>query len=501
MAEHREHDTIAAINEAIVAYLRTDDIGEPIAHLLAAALRLTGSEYGAVASLGETGDGKGLRVLASQGKEKCLSSAERDALIGAVAEAKRTVAGGSDRAGASRKKARSRGARQSPAYLGIPFLWHDRVRGVLALAGRSGGYGDREIALAETIAKSASLILYRDEERAAALQKGRALSAIASFSRELTRALTEEEAFEIFKHYLLQLRKGAGRIDALSLVAIDPAERRAREVLRHNETGIKDLHRFPGLERCKSYIYSGTFVIGDLSTEYACPYQSPAAATGSYCCTALNIGGAVAGILHLYSAQPDFFSGDLKETIDNFIALLTPVINTMRLLEANKKLALIDPLTGLYNRRYLETFIEKQLAIADRNNQLLSVVMFDIDDFKSFNDTHGHDAGDLALRSIAQTISKNIRASDIGVRYGGEEFLVVLPNTDKMTALDVAERLRTALEALVLALGRGKRVQVTASFGIATYGIDAEELETLIEKVDAALYKAKRAGKNRTCLA
>lgn len=515
----RQHSTISAINKAIVSYIRTDDISDPISHLLNVAVKVTGSEYGAVGSLGDAGEKKALQIIAMSGmkwrgshRKKLYDKAMQrfdadgafpcpfmDNLFGSVIQTKKAVI--SNHPDDPRRKGVPEGHLPLHTFLGIPFLWHDRVMGLIALANKKGGYAEHELELIETMAKSISLILYRDEERKASLQKDNVLNAIASFSRELTRALTEEEAYEIFRHYLLSLRKGSGRINALSFVAIDPARRRTIEILKHNDTGVKDLHHFPGLERCKSYIYSGTFLIKDLSKEYACPYQSAAAKTGSYCCTALNIGGSIAGILYMYSAQPGFFSEDIKETIDNFIALLTPVINTMRLLEANKKLALIDPLTGLYNRRYLETFMEKQLAIADRNNQLLSIVMFDIDNFKAFNDTHGHDAGDVALRSLAQAIAKNIRASDIGVRYGGEEFVIVLPNTDKMTALDVAERIRTAVEVMVIAISRTKRTKVTASFGIATYGMDAESLDALITKADAALYRAKRAGKNRTCLA
>ncbi|MBI3592952.1 MAG: GGDEF domain-containing protein, partial [Nitrospirae bacterium] len=186
---------------------------------------------------------------------------------------------------------------------------------------------------------------------------------------------------------------------------------------------------------------------------------------------------------------------------DSFIALLSPVINNMRLLETNKKLALIDPLTGLYNRRYLEAFMDKQLAIVDRNNQLLSIVMFDIDNFKRFNDTNGHEAGDAAMRNVSEAISKNIRTSDIGVRYGGEEFVIVLPNTDKMTALEVAERIRIAIESAPINLDPDQKTFITASFGIATYGMDATSLDAIIAKADAALYSAKKAGKNKICLA
>ena len=327
------------------------------------------------------------------------------------------------------------------------------------------------------------------------------LHTIASFSKDLTRALTEAEACEILKHYLLSIRKGQARINAIYLMNIDPSRHYTEEVIRYNDSGLEEINKFPGLDKCKSYIYAATFLINDLSRDYACPFQRFNAGSGSYCCTAINIGGSTAGILHMYSMYQNFFTGDIKEAIDSFIAMFAPVVNNMRLLEMNKKLALIDPLTGLYNRRYLEAFIEKQLAITDRNNQLLSMVMLDIDNFKYFNDTNGHEAGDMALRSIAHAISKNIRVSDIGVRYGGEEFIIVLPNTDKVTAFEVAERIRTTVESTPVAAGSDRRIFVTASFGVATYGIDADSFDALLAKADNALYDAKKTGKNKICLA
>jgi len=327
------------------------------------------------------------------------------------------------------------------------------------------------------------------------------LHIIASFSKEITRALTETEAYEILRHYLLSLRKGSAKIDAAYLLTIDPSRHFTEEVINYNEAGLQDTGKFPGLDKCKAYIYAGTFLVNDLSGDYACPHHRLDATAGSYCCSAVNIGGAVAGILHIYSKSPNFFSGSIRETIDSFIALLVPVINNMRLLEMNKKLALIDPLTGLYNRRYLEAFMEKQLAIIERNNQVLSIIMLDIDDFKYFNDTNGHEAGDIAMKALAFAVTDNIRMADIGVRYGGEEFIIMLPNTDKTTALEVAERIRIAIATNPVNISSDKKAYITASFGVATYNTDANSLDDLIGKADAALYAAKKAGKNKTCLA
>ncbi|MBF0329063.1 MAG: diguanylate cyclase [Nitrospirae bacterium] len=324
--------------------------------------------------------------------------------------------------------------------------------------------------------------------------------AIASFSKDITMALTENETYDIFRHYLLKLGSSKRRIDCIYLTNIDAELNTSIDVIKYCADGTPD-YRFPGNDKCKSLIYSGTFAVNNIQNEYACPYRPDNEKGGSYYCTVINIGGAVSGILHIYSNAINFFDDRTSEMIESFISLLTPVINNMRLLELNKKLALIDPLTGLYNRRYFETFIEKQLALSDRNEQPLSLVLFDIDNFKQFNDTYGHDAGDSALNGVSEAILKNIRLADIGVRYGGEEFMLVLPNTDKNTAFEVAERTRAVIQEMPIHVSAEKNVCITISSGIATYAIDANSLELLISKADNALYEAKRTGKNKTCLA
>ena len=326
------------------------------------------------------------------------------------------------------------------------------------------------------------------------------LHTIASFYKDLSRALIEKEAYDILKHYLLSIKNNGKQIDAIYLMSIDPNKHYTEDAIVFNKSGLQEINKFPGIDKCKAYIYTGTFLINDLSKDYGCPFHRLGAKTGSYICTSINIGGSVTGILHLYSKEANFFSERVKEQIDSFLALFAPVVNNMRLLEMNKKLALVDPLTGLYNRRYLEAFMEKQLAITERNKQSLSLTMIDIDDFKLFNDTYGHEAGDTALRAISEAISNNIRSSDIGVRYGGEEFIVVLPNTDKTGAFDVAERIRNVIETTPLKIGKDKKAFLTASFGIAAYGIDAGSLTSLIAAADNALYNAKKTGKNKVCL-
>jgi diguanylate cyclase (GGDEF)-like protein len=152
-----------------------------------------------------------------------------------------------------------------------------------------------------------------------------------------------------------------------------------------------------------------------------------------------------------------------------------------------------DSLTRLANRRFFIEFLEKAMAFAKRHGQALCVIMADLDNFKSINDTYGHQAGDQVLAAFGQVMQASIRQEDLAARFGGEEFILMLPGTPLENATILAERLRESLENLSFA---PLKTRVTASFGIAQYQPD-DTFETLVKRADEALYAAKAAGRNR----
>jgi diguanylate cyclase (GGDEF)-like protein len=167
------------------------------------------------------------------------------------------------------------------------------------------------------------------------------------------------------------------------------------------------------------------------------------------------------------------------------------------LLEANRALAqaaVTDGLTGLKNHRAFQESLHSAAQMAERLQQPLSLVMFDIDHFKQFNDTYGHPAGDELLRQVAQVLRESARAYDVAARYGGEEFALLLPNTTLEQAVQVAERLRQQIRAI-----ENPHAPVSASFGVATYRRGTPPA-TLVYEADAALYRAKRGGRDRVCV-
>lgn len=155
-------------------------------------------------------------------------------------------------------------------------------------------------------------------------------------------------------------------------------------------------------------------------------------------------------------------------------------------------LAVRDGLTGLFNRRYFNELINVEVNRIKRFPTALSLLMLDIDNFKNYNDTQGHQAGDELLKGAAKVFKNSVRAVDIVSRYGGEEFIIILPQADKKAAQIIAERLRVQISLYL---------PTTVSIGIATLPDDASEVEQLIEKADSALYQAKKTGKNKWCAA
>ena len=163
-----------------------------------------------------------------------------------------------------------------------------------------------------------------------------------------------------------------------------------------------------------------------------------------------------------------------------------------------RRLSRSDWLTGLPNRTYLEERLAAEFARARRYEEPLALAILDVDHFKRFNDTWGHAAGDVVLRAVGQTLRESIRESDVAVRYGGEEFVVLLPGMDSTAALERAERLRRRMEETAIQIPRrAEPGRITISIGVSAYKIDGDSPEALLDAADTRLFKAKDAGRNR----
>lgn len=156
-----------------------------------------------------------------------------------------------------------------------------------------------------------------------------------------------------------------------------------------------------------------------------------------------------------------------------------------------------DPLTGLANRRRLQQFLDALVTVYPDQQRPFSLVLLDVDNFKFYNDNHGHQEGDKVLASLASVLAGNLRRGDLAARFGGEEFLVVLPDCDKKVAVNLAEKLRLAIEATVLPhQDQQPGGNLTATFGVATFPHDAQNMDTLLKRADECLYQGKWQGRN-----
>jgi len=221
------------------------------------------------------------------------------------------------------------------------------------------------------------------------------------------------------------------------------------------------------------------------------------ASEDSCLCVPLASQGETRAVLHLRRAGAETLPDDVQRLASVLAEQLSLAIGNLRLQETLRSGSERDPLTDLYNRRHLEISLQRELARAMRHGLPVSLMMLDVDHFKNFNDTNGHDAGDEVLRNVAHVLKRHTRAEDVACRYGGEEFLVVLPACAVDDAYSKAEAIREAIAQLHV-FSRGIALpRITASLGIACYPEDGERMEDLIAAADAALYRAKSAGRNR----
>ena len=206
------------------------------------------------------------------------------------------------------------------------------------------------------------------------------------------------------------------------------------------------------------------------------------------------------GLIVIFVDIPDYFEQIGMAPFIAFSQLATVSLDQARLKIALEAMASIDPLTQLLNRRAFQEVINREYAAAKRSAKYFSMILFDLDRFKMLNDNYGHDIGDKILLGISEVAKETLRTSDWLSRWGGEEFLAILPDTDEDSSFKIAERLRIAIENFSLKLNT-QTIKTSASIGIATYPRDGNTSDFLIKAADAALYEAKKSGRNRVVAA
>jgi diguanylate cyclase (GGDEF)-like protein len=227
-----------------------------------------------------------------------------------------------------------------------------------------------------------------------------------------------------------------------------------------------------------------------------------------YLCAPMVAHGDTLGLLHLrinrdhHALSKEAVAGPLELTwpVRTMAERLALALADMKLREALREQSICDPLTGWYNRRHMQEMLERDIRRGSRTKRPLSLLIFDIDNFKEFNDSFGHEAGDVALQNLCQIVKTLIRSEDVACRYGGDEFVLILPDSSADLAAQRAEEMRAAVGHAEIRYQDHLLKPMTLSFGIATFPADARTSHELLRVADTALFRAKSEGRDRVRL-
>jgi diguanylate cyclase (GGDEF)-like protein len=257
-------------------------------------------------------------------------------------------------------------------------------------------------------------------------------------------------------------------------------------------------------EDCWGLRRGATYTFGEKEIDFPCGHIENAHPE-SYCCIPILAHGDTIGLLHLeFIGSGASRNEQLSEQIVEQRRLglicaeqISPAIANVRLRDQLRDQSIRDVLTGLFNRRYMMETCRREFSRASRAGQSVSVLSIDVDHFKKFNDNHGHDAGDTVLRAVGGCLATTFRDEDVPCRFGGEEFVVLLPGADADVGMRRAEQLRAKVEALVVRYLEENLPRITISVGVSSFPQDGDTPEIVLKVADEALYRAKEGGRNR----
>ncbi|MCP4701597.1 MAG: diguanylate cyclase [Gammaproteobacteria bacterium] len=228
-----------------------------------------------------------------------------------------------------------------------------------------------------------------------------------------------------------------------------------------------------------------------------------------YMCVPIITQNEIIGLFHLIFEQSENGARDelfwrineeKKMIIIRMMEHYALSLGNLRLRETLKKEAIQDPLTGLYNRRHMEKSLEREVTRARRHDTPIGIIMIDIDYFKYFNDTYGHETGDVVLRELGKYLKKSIRGEDIACRYGGEEFILIMPGASLENTGRQAEKFCSGVKEAIQVEHKGKILSISVSLGIASYPDQGSDIQDVLKAADLALYQAKAAGRDQAVI-
>jgi diguanylate cyclase (GGDEF)-like protein len=377
----------------------------------------------------------------------------------------------------------------------VPMRYDRRVSGVIALLKeRSGGFDDDDVRLLQILADQAAVAIENAKLLAARDEYVRELNALLDIS---TAASQPTDELGLARLLAAKLRQ-ASRFDACVISRWDAASASLRTLAADGIEAppMTDLLDFPAT---RSVLRSGAprlvqaGAAGDASPEAAALAELGGQ---TMLMLALTVAGRQIGLVELFSLGQRRLLGEAEmHAYQTMAGSIAAGLENQRLLEQLRTAADVDQVTGVNNHRYLQERLRQEVARAARSRSPLCVLMLDLDDFKPVNDRFGHADGDRVLASVAATIRAQVRTNDIVARYGGDEFVVVMPDTPGQQAQEVARRVVNGIAARRHELGDAAEVRVGASAGLAVYPDDGRTAALLLQSADANMYAAKRSQK------
>ncbi|OHC65263.1 MAG: response regulator [Rhodocyclales bacterium RIFCSPLOWO2_02_FULL_63_24] len=316
---------------------------------------------------------------------------------------------------------------------------------------------------------------------------------------QFKQAIEEDQSKLDIYQRLADMLQGKYDFKRFSIYEIAPSKNRMAPILIDGEAGAVCRYCDPQVTVDASFCRARRtgHEVNAVGFPGLCTMFRPAADGDSHICLPITQSGTAGCVVQIVVAADE---AALALLMVPFVAVYLreagPVLEAKRLMDHLRENALRDAMTGLYNRRFLEEYVSALVGGSQRRKSAFSVLMLDLDFFKQVNDTHGHEAGDKIIKTLADILVRNVRSSDVAVRYGGEEFLLVLVDTGAEAAMQVAEKIRGEVEGTKIPLPGGI-LQKTISIGVAEYPRDSDTFWQVVKFADVALYKAKSSGRNR----
>lgn len=369
--------------------------------------------------------------------------------------------------------------------------------GVMAQA--FNAMADRLTAMVEGEQRAKQALASRVDELVA--QRTREVTLLTQMSDLLQTCFSPEEAYAVIGQMVGQFfpaHSGA-------VLVIASSRDEVRTVAAWGASRVRDRQAF-GLDECWALRRGRAYSVDDCRSGLLCQHLGNPLPS-AYVCVPLGAQGETLGVLHLASGTLDAEAtpeplGEGKRRLASTVAeQFALALANLKLRENLRSQSIRDPLTGLFNRRYMEETLERELRRADRERRSVGVIMLDIDQFKRFNDDLGHDAGDVVLQELGSLLKSNSRASDVACRYGGEEFVLILPATALADTCRRADELQETIRELRVS-HRGQLLgPVRCSMGVSSFPTHGAKGEMLLRAADTALYRAKHAGRDQVMVA